>query len=172
MFGGIVVDADPSDFKVKLEGKPAEKPIAERSSEIAFASKAVSWASDHNPTGSDSKRMKVQWQVTPPDGIGLGAGVLLSRGLSKLGRLTRNLPFNITGSPDPIERLPCDLGRCGFPGIAEVAPKMWPAGGLTELAAAVRARFIEIAETRADDRLKDAATALQVLPGMLPAPIR
>ena len=93
--------------------------------------------------------------------------MLLPCGLAQVGGLAGDPPFDIVKLPDPVERLPRDLGLRGLPDIVEVAPQMCPAGRLAELAAAVRAALVELAEARIGIRLKDASAALEVLPGVL-----
>ena len=88
----------------------------------------------------------------------------LSRGLAHLRGLAGDLSLDVVKLPNPVECLPRDLGLCGLPDVVEVAPQVRPTGGLAELAAAIRASLVELAEARVGIRLKDASTALEVPP--------
>lgn len=89
-----------------------------------------------------------------------GAGVLLARSLAQRRRLTGDLALDIVDLADPVEGLPRDLGLRALPNIVEVAPQMRPACCLSELAAAIRALFVERIEAGIGIHLKDATAGL------------
>ena len=67
---------------------------------------------------------------------------VLARGKPQIGRLARDLAFDVAERADPVQGFAGDLGFGCRPDVMEVTPQMRPTGRLTEPGGPVWFRFV------------------------------
>lgn len=83
-----------------------------------------------------------------------------------VSRQAFDVALDVIELANAIKRFRGDLGFGSGPDIMEVPPEMRPAGGFTELSAAIGTCFIERFEAGVRIGLQDTGTILQMLAGM------
>ncbi len=104
-----------------------------------------------------------QLRLSPDaQGFDFCLAVLLTRGEADIGRLTRNLTFDVPKRGDTVEGLACDLGFIRGQDIVEVASPVCPAGCFTEAGCPIPSRVIQLAIAFVAISLKDAPCLFEV----------
>ena len=129
--GRVVVDGHAAVLEEEREGRPALEGVAEGLREVALAGEAGELG--FRP---GAERFDLGRAVGGPRGKALG------------GAAPGDLALEVVEGSDAVEGVAGDGGLGGGPNVVEGAAQMRPAGGLAELAGAVGARLVELAEAR------------------------
>ena len=151
----VVIDSHAPVFEEQSEGRPAAEAVAESLCEITLAGDAC------------------QLRLCPGmEGFDLWLGLMLPDSIALVGKLAFDLALDVIELTNAIERVLGDLRFGSGPDVVEVAPEMRPAGGFTELGAAIGPYLIESFEASVSIGLQDTGAVLQMLAGMFALSIR